>query len=105
MHHRIEEEEEDHQNPPLKVVVKVPVYSRWGRKKGRTHCVVGELIEKKYLHKNTQKKEPEFCLTFFSLSLLSECNGATTFGARRVSFFSEEDAEVVVVVVPRKRLF
>ena len=87
MHHRIEEEEEDHQNPPLKVVVKVPVYSRWGRKKGRTHCVVGELIEKKYLHKNTKKKEPEFCLTFFSLtlslSLLSECNnGADTFGAR-----------------------
>ena len=45
-----------------------------------------------------------------SFSPLSECNnGADTFGARllwRVSFFSE-DAEVVVVVVvvPRKRLF
>ena len=63
---------------------------------------------KKNISKNNKKKEPEFCLTFFShsLSLLSECNnGADTFGARRrVSFFSE-DAEVVVVVVPRKRLF
>ena len=48
---------------------------------------------------------PHFFLSL-SLSLLSECNnGADTFGARRrVSFFSEEDAEVVVVVVPRKRL-
>ena len=57
------------------------IESFWGRKKGRTHCVVGELIEKKYLHKNTQKKEPEFCLTFFSLITLSLslfCPNATT---------------------------
>ena len=119
MHHRIEEEEEDHQNPPLKVVVKVPVYSRWGRKKGRTHCVVGELIEKKYLHKKTLKKRsPLNFASLFSLSSLSlflsfvrmQRRGRHLWGpaaAWRVSFFSE-DAEVVVVVVvvvPRKRLF